>query len=450
MTKDLTQGRPLRLILGFAVPLLFGSLFQQFYNVIDTLIVGRYLGVDALAAVGSTGSVHFLIIGFCMGICFGFAIPVAQFFGANDWENLRKCVANCIWAGVFFSVILTVLTSIFCRNILLLMDTPANIIDNAYTYIFIIFLGIPTVFLYNITSGIIRSLGDSRTPVIVLMISSLANVVLDLVFILCFHMGVAGAAFATVIAQGLSGILCLLVLMKKFPLLKFRKDEWRPDFPMLMRLCSMGLPMGLQYSVTAIGSVILQTAINSLGSMAVAAVTAASKIGGFLVPPYDALGSTMATWGGQHVGAQKFRRLKEGLYTCIRIGALYSVFAFLVVFFFGNQLGRLFIDTADASQATALVGNIRTYLCIVAAFYFLLSLVNSIRFLIQGMGFPTFAVLAGVLEMVARSLVGIFLIPRFGFIAAALGSPVAWLFADAFLIPAFFHVYKKLQKPDRA
>lgn len=445
MTKDMTQGKPMGLILSFAVPLLLGYLFQQFYNLIDTLIVGRYLGVDPLAAVGSTGSVNFLVIGFCLGICVGFSIPVAHKFGAGDYVGMRKFVANCVWLGILFSAIMTTLTVIFCRDILQLMNTPTNIIDDAYAYIVVIFIGIPTVFLYNILSGIIRALGDSRTPVIFLAISSLVNIGLDLLFIIKFDMGVAGAAWATVISQGLSGVLCLIYMIKKFEILRISKEEWKPDLQMMGTLCGMGIPMGLQYSITAIGSVVLQTAVNGLGSVVVASITAANKIGGFLMCPFEAMGSTMATFGGQNVGAKKLKRVKKGLYDCIKLGAIYSVIAFVVAFFFGEQLGKLFIEAKENVPVEEIAGNVRLYLSIVAAFYFFLALVNIIRFMIQGIGFPTFAILAGVLEMVARALAGFSLVPIFGFTGAALGSPLAWIFADAFLIPAFFHVYKKLK-----
>lgn len=445
MTKDMTQGKPMKLILGFAVPMLFGYLFQQFYNLVDTLIVGRYLGVNSLAGVGSTGSVNFLVIGFCMGICVGFSIPVAQRFGAGDEAGLRKYVANCVWLGLAFAAVMTFVTVVFCRDILILMDTPEDIIEYAYAYILVIFMGIPTVFLYNILSGIIRALGDSRTPVIFLVISSLTNITLDLLFIVRFQMGVSGAAWATVISQGMSGILCLVFIIKKFEILRISREEWKPDVHLMRNLCGMGIPMGLQYSITAIGSVILQTAVNGLGSTAVASVTAAAKIGSFLMCPFEAMGSTMASYGGQNVGARKLDRIKEGLFECIKLGAVYSVIAFIVAYFFGAPLGRLFMEKESTAVTGQIIDNVRLYLLINTAFYFLLALVNIVRFMIQGIGFPAFAVLAGVLEMVARALVGLVLVPIWGFPAAALGSPIAWLFADAFLIPAFFHVYKKLK-----
>ncbi|SOY29903.1 Multidrug export protein MepA [Acetatifactor muris] len=442
MTKDMTNGQPMKLILGFSVPLLFGFLFQQFYSLVDTLIVGRYLGVDTLAAVGATGSVNFLVIGFCMGICTGFSIPVSHKFGAGDYAGMRKYVANAMWLSIAFAAVMTAATVTFCRQILTAMRTPENIIDNSHGYIVVIFAGIPVVFLYNILSGIIRALGDSRTPVIFLVCSSVLNVGLDLLFIVGFQSGVAGAAWATVISQAVSGVLCLLYIIRKFEILHITGEEWKVNGHMMASLCNMGIPMGLQYSITAIGSVILQSAVNTLGSNAVAAVTAAGKIGGFLACPFDAMGATMATYGGQNVGAGRLERIWLGMRSCILLGAGYSVIAFFGAFFWGESLASLFVSEG----ALQIIGDVRMYLVINTLFYFALALVNIIRFMIQGIGFPRFAILAGVFEMLARGLVGFVLVPIFGFRAACLGSPIAWIFADAFLIPAFLHVYRKLQK----
>lgn len=442
MTKDMTQGNPMKLILGFSIPILFGALFQQFYNIVDTIIVGKFLGVDNLAAVGATGSINFLIIGFCMGVCIGFAIPVSHKFGAGDYVGLRKFVANATWLSIVFSVVLTIATTLLCRNILEWMQTPDNIIDGAYNYIVIIFLGIPTCFLYNMVAGIIRALGDSKTPVIFLIISSFINIGLDLFFILNMHMGVAGAALATVIAQGISGVSCLIYMIQKFEILHVRREEWKPDGHMMSVLCGMGVPMGLQYSITAIGSVILQSATNTLGSDAVAAVTASGRISNFLSCPFDALGSTMATYGGQNVGAGKLERLGKGLKSAVLLGAAYSVVALLIIVFFGDSLALLFVE-ADQVE---IIANVHKYLLFSTAFYFPLALVNIVRFMIQGMGFPRFAILAGVFEMIARAIAGFALVPRIGFTGTCLGNPIAWIMADAFLIPAYFHVSKVLQK----
>lgn len=444
-TKDMTTGSSMKLILGFAVPLLMGMLFQQVYSLVDTIIVGRFLGVNALAAVGATGSINFLIIGFCLGLCNGFALPVAQRFGAKDYDGLRKYVGNSAVLSVIIGGTITVFTVVFCRNILQIMDTPADIIDLSYNYIVVIFAGIPATLLYNILSSHLRSLGDSVTPVAFLILSACLNIGLDLLFIVTFHWGVFGASFATVLSQLVSGVLCLVFIIIRFDILHLKRDDWRLDPAYVRNLLVMGLPMGFQYSITAIGSVILQAAVNSLGSIAVASMTAASKISMFVVCPFDALGSTMATYGGQNVGAGKLERLGKGLRSAVILGAIYSAVIFVVVYFFGENMIQIFLSPTEENAATVLVWA-KEFLVINAAFYFPLALVNIVRFLIQGMGFSGFAVFAGVFEMVARTIVGLFLVPVFGFVAACFAGPLAWIFADAFLIPAFFFCRKRLRK----
>lgn len=440
-TKDMTTGSPMKHILTFAIPLFLGMLFQQMYNLVDTMIVGRFLGVDALAAVGATGSINFLIIGFCNGVCSGFALPVAHRFGAKDFKALRKLWANSVWLSMVFAAVMTVLTVVLCRWILTIMQTPQNIMEYSYVYIVIIFAGIPTTYLYNLTSGMLRALGNSKFPLVVLVISSVLNVVMDLVFILNFNMGVAGAAYATVLSQLISGIICVIYIIKKVDMLHLSKDEWKWRRREIAELCGAGIPMGLQYSITAIGSVILQSAVNTLGSAAVASVTAASKISMFIVCPFDALGSTMATYGGQNAGGYKLDRLHKGLRSCVLLGAVYAAIALAVIRFAGPWLLTLFVDKKE----TLILAQAQHFLWINGLFYFPLALVNIVRFMIQGMGFGVFAISAGVLEMVARTIVGVFLVPRFGFDAACFASPLAWIFADAFLIPAYFHVWKKMK-----
>lgn len=439
MEKDMTKGSPMRLIIGFAVPLLFGLLFQQFYSMVDAVIVGHYLGVDALAAVGATGSVNFMIIGFCMGVCGGFAIPIAQEFGAGHEENMRKFVGNSVWLSGIFAVVMTVAVVMLCRPILQAMKTPENIMDMSYDYIVIIFLGIPVTYLYNMTASILRSLGDSKTPVIFLVMAAILNIFLDLLCIIVFHMGAAGAAVATVVSQAVAGICCLVYMYKKFTILKLDKSEWRWERGFAGKLCGMGIPMGLQYSVTAIGAVILQSAVNGIGSDAVAAVTAAGKLSMLMVCPFDAMGSTMATYGGQNVGAGDMERVDQGLKACTILGLAYSLIALVMVYVAGSKLLLLFIDGGE----TAILGNAYRFIRTNALFYFPLALINIIRFLIQGMGFSKLAVFAGAFEMVARAIAGFVLVPAFGFGAVCFANPLAWVFADVFLIPAFFHVRRK-------
>lgn len=439
-TKDMTEGPPLKLILGFFIPMLFGLLFQQLYNMADTIIVGKFLGVKALAAVGSTGSINFMIIGFCLGVCSGFAIPVAQKFGEKNMKALRRFVANSGWLAAIFAVVMTFAVCMFCRDILVLMQTPEDIIEGAYSYIFVIFLGIPATYLYNLLSCTIRSLGDSTTPLIFLVFSSVVNVLLDLFTILVLDMGVAGAGWATITAQAVSGILCLIYMRRKFTILKMDEEEWKPDRHYMKILCNMGIPMGLQYSITAIGSVILQTSVNSLGSMAVASVTAGSKISMFFCCPFDALGSTMATYGGQNVGARKLDRIDKGLKAGTLIGCIYAVAAFAVLLFMGQWVALMFVDPGE----TEILRNTQLFLIANSLFFIPLLGVNVVRFMIQGLGYPRLAILAGVCEMAARSFVGFCLVPLFGYLAVCIANPVAWIAADLFLIPAYRYVMKSL------
>ena len=440
MVKDMTNGSPSKHILGFAVPMLFGMLFQQFYNLVDTIIVGKTLGVEALAGVGATGSINFMIIGFCMGVCNGFVIPVAQCFGAKKPADLRKYVFNGYICSIVFAIVLTLASVIFCRRILIIMNTPADIIDHAYNYIVVIFIGIPTVFLYNMVSGVIRSLGDSKTPVVFLVLSSIINVVLDFFLILVCKMGVAGAGWATVTSQLISGLTCLIYMYKKYDILKGDKSERVLDRRFITNLCMNGVPMGLQYSITAIGSTILQAAVNTLGSTYVAAMTAGSKMFNFTCCPFDALGSTMATYAGQNVGAAKIKRLGQGVRSAMIIGSVYSVLSLIALYFSTDYIALLFVNASE----TTIIALTRQFILASACFYIPLTGVNVVRFCIQGMGFSVFAISAGILEMIGRAFAAIILIPSIGFMGACLASPIAWIAADAFLFPAFIHCAKKL------
>ena len=440
--KDLTEDSPMKLIIGFALPMFLGLLFQQFYSMVDTMIVGRYLGVDPFAGVGSTGSLNFIVIGFCIGFCSGFAVLVAQRFGARDYRGLRKMVANSVWLSVIFGIILTGLMIVFCKPLLRLMNTPDNIFNYAYVYIVIIFAGIPCTILYNITAAIIRALGDSKSPIIFLAISSILNIGLDYFFVVVIGMNVEGAALATIIAQGVSGIICVFFMKKRFDILKMEPGDMKPEPAYMANLSGVGIPMGLQYSITGIGSVVLQTAVNGLGSLYVASMTAGTKLSMFLMCPLDALGQTMAPYAGQNVGAGKLDRVEKGLKSAAICGFVVSAVMMGVVLLFGNQLAMLFMD--EKNDDVMRLTNI--FLIINVAFYFLLTLVNTVRFTIQGMGYSTFAIIAGVFEMVARSLAGAILVPVFGFMGACVASPLAWLFADAFLIPAFIFCKKRLKR----
>ena len=440
MEKDLTKGSPFKLIIGFAVPMLLGMLFQQFYNLVDTIIVGKTLGVNALAGVGATGALNFMIIGFCMGVCSGFVIPVAQAFGAGKGAELRKYVFNGYVCSIIFSVVLTVAAVAGCRALLTLLRTPLDIFEYSYSYINVIFIGIPTVFLYNIVSGIIRSLGDSKTPVVFLVVSSLINITLDFVFILGMKMGVAGAAWATNVSQLIAGVSCFVYMNRKYDILKGGREDRKLDGRFVKKLCGNGIPMGLQYSITAIGSTILQASVNMLGPVYVAAMTAGGKIFNFTCCPFDALGSTMATYCGQNVGAGKYDRLGKGVMTASIIGWIYSVVSFVVLVFTARYISLLFVNPEE----TQIIELTHRFICASALFYVFLTLVNVVRFSIQGMGFSGLAIIAGIFEMAARAFAAVVLVPAIGFDGACLASPLAWVAADIFLVSAFLYCRKTL------
>lgn len=439
--RDLTEGKPFRLVIGFALPLLFGVLFQQLYSFVDTAIVGRTLGAEKLGAVGSTGSVNFLILGFCMGICSGFAIPVAQSFGAKDYSEMRRFIVHSARLCAVIGVSLGIATALLCPTILKWMNTPEEIIGDATDYIRIIFAAIPVTMLYNMTAGILRSLGDSKTPVLFLIMAALLNVALDLLFILRLGMGVAGAAWATAISQLCSGIGCLIFLMKRFPILKTEPAEKKWEAKFARRLLGIGVPMGLQFSITAIGAVILQTSVNGLGTVAVAAVTAGGKLSMFFTCIYDALSSTMATFAGQNLGARRPDRIREGLRAASVIGTVYSILATVVLWLFGKQLTGLFVEAGD----TAVIDMAYQYLQVNSILYIPLLFVNIVRLTVQGMGFTRVAMIAGLFEMAARSFVGLVLVPVFGYDAACFANPSAWVAADLFLFPCYFVLIKRMQ-----
>ena len=449
MENSLISGSPMKLILRFAFPVLLGMLFQQFYNLVDTIIVGKLLGANALAAVGSTGALNFLVLGFCMGICSGFSIPVAQQVGANDPSAVRRYVFNGSYLSVFFTLVITAVTAFFCEDLLRITQTPEDIFVDAYRYIFIIFLGIPGIFLYNYLSGIIRALGDSKTPVYFLALSAFLNIFLDIALILWFQAGVAGAAIATVASQVISGLACLIFMIKRFPILRANPQERQLSLVHCARLCMMGLPMGLQYSITAIGSTILQTAINTLGSTYVAAVAAGSKLFQLLCCPFDALGSTMSVYSGQNAGACAFSRLRRGLWDSSLIGLVYSIVAFAAMLLFAPQCTMLFLDPEE-ENLTQLVQLTSQYIRVLSAFFFPLALVNCLRFSIQGMGFSVPAMSAGLLELAGRAAVALAFVPVFGYSAACYASPIAWILADLFLIPGSILCVKTLEKRQKA
>lgn len=438
----MTAGRALPLIFNFTLPLLLGNLLQQAYSLVDAAIVGRTLGINALASVGASSSVIFLILGFCNGCCGGFGIPVAQKFGARDYGTMRRYVAVSLRLAAVMSVVIAAVTGLWCDDILRLMRTPEDIFTDAYYYLLVTFIGVPCTFFYNLLACIIRALGDSKTPFWFLLFSTVLNILLDLFCILTLGWGVAGAAIATVVAQGVSAALCYAYMMKHFDILQTtpaeRRFEWKPARCLL----GIGVPMGLQFSITAIGSIMLQSANNMLGSACVAAFTAGIRIKMFFMCPFESLGMAMATYSGQNYGAGKPERVWLGVKASALMMILYWAFTFCVLMLGSRTFALLFVDASE----TEILRDTVLFLHISVCFFPVLGLLCILRYTIQGVGYTKLAILSGVSEMVARILVSLLAVPAFGYLAVCLGDPTAWIFANAFLIPAFIYVYRQMLK----
>ena len=440
MVRDMTTGNSAKQILKFSLPLLIGTVFQQFYNMVDSIIVGKFLGTQPFAAVGMTGSITFFVLGLVFGACSGFAIPVAQDFGAHDEAGVRRCVANIIHIGVIFGLVMTLATTLLTRQILVWMDTPEELMQDAYDYLFWIFLGIGSLMLYNLLAGILRSLGDSTTPLIFLILSSLLNIGLDVLLVWTLNVGVKGAAIATVISQLISGLGCLVFMIRKFPMLRLTRKDLRPDLPTIRRLSGIGFPMGLQFSITAIGSIILQKSVNALGTTIIASVSAAAKVQNLVVSPMDAFGVSMATFAGQNYGAGKIDRVRRGVRQVFWMLTAYSLLALGIVYFSGSTIALLFVDASE----TEILACTQHFLIMNGLFYIPLGLIYTLRNTLQGVGFSKIAMLSGLFELVARSVMGLFVVPKFGFNAVCLAHPTAWIMADLILIVLYLILMKRL------
>ena len=443
-TLDLTSGPVLPLMLRFCLPILLGNILQQFYNMVDAAVVGHYVGTNALAAVGATGALTFLIIGFVDGMCAGFCIPVAQSFGAGDASMMRRCVMNIVWLGIFFSVLLTSCTSLLLGTMLDLMDFPEDIYDDSFRYLRVIFLGIPATIAYNTQAGLMRSMGNTRTPLLVLICAALVNVLLDLVFVCGLNLGVMGAAMATIFSQIMSAAVCFIYIYRNYPQLRGSRDDRRFSWPIARRLVMSGLPMALQYSITAIGSVLIQTAVNGLGSTVVAAVTAANKVQSFVHLPFSTLGVTISTWCGQNNGALNYDRVKAGFRTGMIIAMIYSLFMGVVMFFGGEFISLIFLDSGEPRLAEIL-SYIREFLRKNCILYIPLGVLTVCRFSLQGLEHGFVAMFAGLFEMFARGLVALTFAQWYGFSAICWANPAAWIAACVLLVPACLAVFPKVR-----
>ena len=446
MELDMTKGKPSSLIIKFIIPIIIGNVFQQFYSMVDTIIVGRFVGVQALAAVGATGTISFLILGFMMGLTTGFTVLTSQRFGAGDEEGVKKSVTNAILLSVVTTVIMTGVSMWGMDGLLRLMNTPEDIFEMSKTYIMIICGGMICSNFYNLLASILRAVGNSKVPLLFLIVSAVLNIVLDLLLVLVIPMGVAGAAWATVISQGVSAVLCLIYIIKKVPIFSFKKEYWHWDMHCVRNQVSIGIPMALQFSITAIGTIMVQTALNMLGSTVVAAYTAANKVEQLVTQPFVAMGMTMATYGAQNRGVNDLDRIRKGVRTANVMNVIYAVVIYGVVYTILPYMIRLFVS-GDISEV---LDYARTYIIIAGAFFIPLGMIFIFRNIMQGCGFGFIPMLGGVVELLSR-LVGAFVAARMlSYEGVCFANISAWCSAAIFLAISYIFVMRKMIKDKAA
>lgn len=442
MTKDMTAGSPLKLILLFSIPVLIGNIFQQFYNMVDTLIVGRFLGEDALAAVGATGSICFMMLGFAIGIAQGFGIKLSHAFGARNEEELRSRVAASLSLGLGVSLVLTVLTMLSARALLTFMNTPENIFEMSYNYIIVIYGGLGATMFFNIASAILRGVGDSKTPLYFLVLASLLNIALDIFLIVQVGMGTEGAAWATVISQAFSAILCFVYMFRKFEILKLKKRDFHLDLSICKSMFGVGIPMALNYTITAVGVMILQSAINVFGSTVVASYTAAAKVEQLATQPMVTLGTTMSTYNGQNLGAGNYGRIFDGMGKAFVLALILAGFGALVCCLGGIPLVSMFLSEPTAD----VLAYARQYLLTISCFFVPLVLIYLYRNALQGLDQGFWPMMSGLFEMVCRIAVVWILLKPAGYWAVCFASPTAWVGAGLPLLGVYLHWKKKMKK----
>ncbi len=449
MTKDLTKGSPFKLILFFMLPVLLGNIFQQLYNMADSIIVGRAISSDAMAGVSSTGSVTFLVLGFASGLTAGFAVRTSQRFGAHDEEGVRKSVAVSLELCLVLTVLLTSLSMPLTKPLLRLMQTPDKYFGYAYWYLFVCFGGIGATVLYNIAAATLRAIGDTKTPLVILFVSASLNVGLNLLFILVFGMNYTGVATATVISQFVSGVGGIVYMLKKYPMLCPAKGDWKIDWKLWGGHVAIGLPMALQFSITAVGCIIQQSALNSLDAGmpgVVTAYAASTKINNLLGSMFEALGVTMATYAGQNYGAGNYGRIKDGVFAAGAYTLLFWGVGIAVCALFGGPLTSIFLDRSTGDAALyyeEMIQYSKKYLLFQSSCYGALGIIHIYRNALQGIGKSALTMVAGVMELVGRSLSSFLFVRYFGFTGICLSNPTAWLAADIFLVSCYYFIMRK-------
>ena len=439
---DMTVGKPSKLIIQFMIPMFLGNVFQQFYNVADSIVAGQFLGVQALAAIGSTGSLMFFVTGWMNGMSSGFAILVSQWFGAKKYDRMRHYVAMSVYLSIILSVLMTVGFLAANVPILRMMNYSPDIMPDVTAYMGIIYAGLIVTAAYNALAAFLRALGDSRSPLYFLIISAAINVVLDIVFIVYGGMGVDGCAYATVIAQAISALLCFIYIVKRYPILHLKREDFRISFCSWGRLLALGIPMALQFSITAIGTIIVQGAVNVYGEIYMAGFSAAGKLQNIIATVFSAFGATIATYVGQNRGAGKMDRVRQGVRTTQMMIIVYSVFAMAVVLLFGRYMMWIFVSPSETEVIDVAVLYFRTvFWC-----YPFLGSIFLYRNTLQGLGYGLIPMLGGVFELVARAGIVLLVAGRTSFVGVCLSDPAAWLSALIPLVPYYIYIMKKWKK----
>ena len=435
----MTVGKPSKLIIQFMIPLFLGNVFQQFYNVADSIVAGQFLGVQALAAIGSTGSLMFFVTGWMNGMSSGFAILVSQWFGAKKYDRMRHYVAMSVYLSIILSVLMTVGFLAANVPILRMMNYSPDIMPDVTAYMGIIYAGLIVTAAYNALAAFLRALGDSRSPLYFLIISAAINVVLDIVFIVYGGMGVDGCAYATVIAQAISALLCFIYIVKRYPILHLKREDFRISFRSWGRLLALGIPMALQFSITAIGTIIVQGAVNVYGEIYMAGFSAAGKLQNIIATVFSAFGATIATYVGQNRGAGKMDRVRQGVRTTQMMIIVYSVFAMAVVLLLGRYMMWIFVSPSETEVIDVAVLYFRTvFWC-----YPFLGSIFLYRNTLQGLGYGLVPMLGGVFELVARAGIVLLVAGHTSFVGVCLSDPAAWLSALIPLVPYYIYIMKK-------
>lgn len=437
---DMTKGDPLKLILVFAIPIFLGNIFQQLYNIVDTMIAGHTLGDSALSAIGATSSLYGLLVFMAVGMGGGFAIVVSRMYGEKNEDKLRNSIALTIVLSVAVAAVLTVFSLVFIVPLLKLIQTPADILNEAYSYISIILAGIPITVAFNTESAVLRAVGDSKTPLYFLIISTIINIILDYVLIVFCHLGVRGAALATIIAQAISAILCLYVIYRNFPELHLHKNDFHFEKPMVVETFMMGVSMGLMSSIVSIGSVILQGAINTLGTDTIAAHLVARKIDEMLMLPLMTFATACSTFVAQNYGAKEYERIHHGIKQSIVFGVVYSIIAEVVIL-----LGaELLVKGISGSNNSYIIATAKYYLNINIPFFIALDILFVLRTSLQGMGQKIIPIISSVVELSCKFIAAMVLTPTLGYLGVCVAEPLSWCAMALFLTIGYLVVRKKL------